>query len=120
LERITALEAGGSSASIVGQNGVRVDGSLAAGLVRVLLEGSAAPSTYYGMDASGAFGFYPRTLATLTDVDLTGLVNGNALVWNSGTARFVPGTAGSGARPSRITETGDVRITASRDIRIAS
>jgi hypothetical protein len=121
LARIEALEAGGTSATIVGLNGVRVEGSLAGGLVRVLLEGATAtPSSYYGMDASGALGFYARTLATLSDVDLTGLVNGNALVWNAGTARFVPGTSGSGARPSRITEAGDVRITASRDIRISS
>jgi hypothetical protein len=119
LERITALEAGGSSASIVGQNGVRVEGSLAGGLVRVLLEGAtASPSTYYGMDASGALGFYARTLATLSDVDLTGLADGDTLVWSAGTSTFVPGEGGGASLFTRIDAAGDIRITASGDLRI--
>lgn len=120
LTRIEALEAGGSSATIVGLNGVRVEGSLAGGLVRVLLEGAtASPSTYYGMDASGALGFYARTLATLSDVDLTGLADGDALICDAGSSTFILGDAGGALTFTRIDAAGDIRVAADGSLRIS-
>lgn len=49
---------------------------------------------FYGTDG-GAKGWYERLLSTLADVDLTGLADGDAIVWDAGAMKFVPGSAGS-------------------------
>ena len=91
--RVAALEAsGGLSAIIGGQGSINVTGTLAGGGVFIELQGDSEtpdPSNYYGTDATGAKGWYLRDLATLADVDLTGLVDGDALIWDAGPARFI-------------------------------
>lgn len=93
LARLDALEATGN-ATIQGLASVLVQGSLADGNVQLLLDGDVAspsPSTYYGTDDTGAKGWFSRLLATLNDVDLAGLANGDTLVWNATTEKFEPG-----------------------------
>lgn len=95
LERLDALETAGN-ATIQGLASVIVEGSLADGVVQLLLDGDVAlpgPGHYYGTDeAAGVKGWFERLLATLGDVDLAGLANGDTLIWNSGTGKFEPGT----------------------------
>lgn len=90
IERIKeALTAG-----IVGPASVRVLGSLSSGAVTLqLVNDEVTPSDgfYYGTDATGAKGWFSRLLATLNDVDLAGLANGDTLVWNATTEKFEPG-----------------------------
>lgn len=98
------------------------------GLLSVLVQGSflslrgdvANPGEafYYGTDTAGEKGWYQRLLATLADVDLTGLADGDALVWDATAGRFIPGQPSTPQVFSRITAEGDVRITADGDIRI--
>ncbi|MGS1076638.1 hypothetical protein [Pseudoxanthomonas beigongshangi] len=94
LERLDALEAAGN-ATIQGLASVIVEGSLTDGVVQLLLDGDVAlpdPGYYYGTDEAGVKGWFERLLASLNDVDLTGLANGDTLIWNSGTGKFEPGT----------------------------
>jgi hypothetical protein len=96
IERIReALTAG-----IVGPASVRVLGSLSSGAVTLqLVNDVVAPAEgfYYGTDADGTKGWFERLLASLNDVDLAGLANGDTLIWNAGTGKFEPGTP---AQPS--------------------
>lgn len=99
LERLDALEAAGN-ATIQGLASVIVEGSLADGVVQLLLDGDIAlpdPGHYYGTDDAGVKGWFERLLASLNDVDLAGLANGDTLIWNAGTGKFEPGTP---AQPS--------------------
>lgn len=94
LDRLDALEAAGN-ATIQGLASVIVEGSLADGVVQLLLDGDVAlpdPGHYYGTDEAGVKGWFERLLASLGDVDLTGLANGDTLIWNAGTGKFEPGT----------------------------
>jgi hypothetical protein len=79
------------STSVEGRNSVQVTGTLSGGIVLVQLQGDVvtpAPTRYYGTDATGKRGFHPHALATLSDVDLTGASNGDALVFDG--TQWVP------------------------------
>lgn len=56
----------------------------------------AAHGLLYVFDDTGTA--YPcvATLDSLPDIDVTGLTNGMTLVWNSSTAKWEVGTAGTG------------------------
>jgi len=73
--RIRALESEPSSAGdIIGLGSILVTGSIQDGVARVLLQNDAdSPgiSFYYGTDATGVKGWFPRSLASLSDVDIT-------------------------------------------------
>lgn len=75
-------------------------------------------SYFYGTDATGTKGFFERLLSTLADVDLAGLADGDALIWDATAERFIPGPPSTSQVFSRITADGDLRITADGDIRI--
>lgn len=118
LARLDALEAA-SASDVVGQHSVQVIQQEAQTLVRLVGDlSSPAAASYYGAGADGAKGWFQRLLATLADVDLTGLADGDALVWDATAERFVPGQPSTPQVFSRITADGDVRITADGDIRI--
>lgn len=80
---VAALQQAGESVSITGTESVRVLGSSADGYVLTLDGDDPGPgaSHYYGTDADRVRGFFARLLATLADVDVTGLANGNLLRW---------------------------------------
>ena len=63
LQRLTALEnAAGNEASIIGPTSVLVLGSLAGGLVQIILQGDTdlpGNTTAYGTDGAGAKGWFP-------------------------------------------------------------
>jgi len=61
LERLDALEAAGS-ATIQGLASVVTEGSIAGGIIQILLDGDVAlpdPAHYYGTDEAGVKGFFP-------------------------------------------------------------
>lgn len=51
-----------------------------------------------------------QSIRDIKDIDLTGLANGNTIIYNSGSNKFVPGNAGSGGS-SRLAELNDVSLT---------
>jgi hypothetical protein len=56
-----------------------------------------------------ARGFVPNALASLYDVDVRNITNGQALIWDTTKQKFVPGaTSGSGARFTNLPATGAV------------
>lgn len=115
--RLAALEAAGAI-QLSGPFSVQVLGD---GTYTFQLIGdtdSPGASYYYGTDVAGAKGFYERLLASLADVDLAGLADGDALVWDATAERFVPGQPSTPQVFTRITADGDVRISADGDIRI--
>ncbi|WP_334146227.1 tail fiber domain-containing protein [Hyphomicrobium sp.] len=57
-------------------------------------------SFYGSIIEGGGGGGGSTTLAGLTDVDLTGLADGNTLVWNTSTSSWEPGTAAGGGSGS--------------------
>lgn len=100
-ERITLLEAAvaalqeaGVTVEIIGPASVRVLGSSADGYVLTLDGDDPAPgaSHYYGTDTDGAKGWHERLLATLADVDLTDLADGDLLAWDATAEAFIPYT----------------------------
>lgn len=98
LEAAAALQEAGVTVSIIGPASVRVLGSSTDGYVVQLDGDDPAPgaSHYYGTDPDGAKGWHERLLATLADVDLTDLADGDSLVWDATAERFVAGaSAGS-------------------------
>jgi hypothetical protein len=109
--RVDALEnASPEDASVQGVLSVVSQGSLANGLVQLHLQGdTAAPGSnyYYGTDATDAKGWYERLLATLADVDVTGLADGDALLWNATTEKFEPAQVDPPQIFSYITMTGE-------------
>lgn len=112
--RVQTLE-DADATNLIGLLSVVVQGSF------LSLRGDAAnpgEAFFYGTDENGAKGWYQRLLATLADVDLTGLADGDALVWDATAERFIPGQPSTPQVFSRITAEGDVRITADGDIRI--
>ena len=116
--RLDALEAAAQNA-VSGQASIQTIQQEAATILRLVGDVSIpGVSRFYGTNADGAKGWYQRLLATLADVDLTGLADGDALVWDATTERFVPGQPSTPQVFSRITAEGDVRITADGDIRI--
>lgn len=122
LVRLQALEQTSPvSFNVVGLASIDVSGSPQNGYVRVALDGDAdqpGGNMYYGTDAAGAKGWSPLMLAALADVDLTGLTNGDTLVWDAAAQRFTVGAAPSGQSFTRITATGDIRVTAGGNLRI--
>lgn len=93
-EAVAALQNAGVSVQITGPASVRVMGSAADGYVVTLDGDTPAPGdeTFYGTQA-GAKGWYARLLATLADVDLTDLADGDTLVWDGTDEKFVAGDA---------------------------
>lgn len=116
--RLDALEAASQNA-VSGQASIQAIEQESATILRLVGDVSIPGiSRYYGTNSDGAKGWYQRLLATLADVDLTGLADGDALVWDATAERFVPGQPSTPQVFSRITADGDVRITADGDIRI--
>lgn len=101
---IAALQEGGSSPGVVsGAGSINTFGSLADGEVWVRLDNDVdepGDAKFYGTSPTGAKGWFSRLLATLADVDLTGLTDGDVIGWDSTAAKFVP--AGAGAVPTYI------------------
>ena len=88
--RLDALEAS-ESAVIVGQYSVRTLVQDAQTLVRLVGDVPTPSGThFYGTNAEGARGWYQRLLSTLADVDLTGLADGDGLVWDATAEKFTP------------------------------
>jgi len=86
-----------NTVSLLGPASVNVDGSLGAGAATLrLVNDSPAPgnSRYYGTSLLGVKGWHLRDLATLADVDLTGLADGDVISWDAGLAKFVPEAPG--------------------------
>lgn len=116
--RLDALESAASS-ELLGQHSVRTVIQDAQTLIRLVGDvANPGASTFYGTSEDGARGWYQRLLSTLADVDLTGLADGDALLWDATAERFVPGQQATPQMFTRITADGDVRITADGDIRI--
>lgn len=99
--RIAALEEG-QSIELRGVGSITIRNNL---VMLVNDETNPIGSAYYGTDADGAQGWYQRLLASLADVDLTGLADRDTLVWDQGLARWVPSTPDSGS--VRVTATFD-------------
>jgi len=111
----------GGGFTLTGPQSVRVVGTPSNGFVQVMLDGDeATPSAsyYYGTDAGGARGWHELALPTLSDVDLSGLVDGDSLVWNASTSKWEAGQTAPPQVFNRITEDGDIRVTAEGDLRI--
>ena len=86
-----------NTVGLLGPASVNVDGSLGAGAATLrLVNDSPAPgnSRYYGTSLLGVKGWHLRDLATLADVDLTGLADGDVISWDAGLAKFVPEAPG--------------------------
>lgn len=99
--RLDALESAAAQGAITGQASVQAIQQEAATIVRLVGDVPIpGVSRFYGTNAGGARGWHQRLLATLADVDLTGLADGDALVWNATSERFVPGQmSGGGVLP---------------------
>ena len=118
LARLDALEAASTNA-VTGQYSVQTFQQDAATIIRLLGDIPApAVQSYYGTNEAGNRGWYQRLLSTLADVDLAGLADGDALVWDATAERFVAGQPSTPQVFTRITAGGDIRITADGDIRI--
>lgn len=105
---IEALNIGQRRTREIGSSYVRVQELVDVGLIEIV--GNQLKLTNLGASvAAGA-----SALADLTDVDLTGLANGDTLVYNSATLKWEPGTAvGGGA--TTLDELTDVSIYAPQD-----
>ena len=92
---IEALNIGQRRTKEVSSSYVRVHELVDVGLIEVV--GNQLKLTNLGASvvAGGA-----TELADLTDVDLTGLTNGDVLTWNSGTSKWEPGIAGGAFDPT--------------------
>lgn len=117
LARLDALEAGGGI-DINGPGSVQVLGD-APNFTLQLFGDQLSPGLryFYGTDIAGQKGWFERLLSTLADVDLTGLADGDAIVWDAGAGKFVPGDS-AGAIFNRITDVGDIRVTTQGDLRV--
>jgi hypothetical protein len=104
---IEALNIGQRRTKEVQSSYVRVHELVDVGLIEVVGNQLKLTNLGQAVAAGGA-----TTLAALTDVDLTGLADGDVLVWNSGTSRWEPGTA-SGA--SALADLTDVDLTGLAD-----
>lgn len=119
LARLDALEAAGA-VDIDGPLSVQVLGSAPNFTLQLFGDQlSPGPKFAYATDAAGQKGWFERLLSTLADVDLTGLADGDAIVWDAGAMKFVPGDSGSSLF-TRITDTGDIRRTTQNDLRVAT
>lgn len=94
---IEALNIGQRRTREVGSSYVRVQELVDVGLIEIV--GNQLKLTNLGstLVAGGA-----TELADLTDVDLTGLADGDVLVWNSGTSKWEPGAGGGGGGSSDL------------------
>lgn len=126
-ERVTVLELevdalqAATGFNIIGQQSVQVLGTPGGGLVSLLLDGDEidpAALSYYGTDASGSKGWSALALAALSDVDLTGIADGDTLVWNASAEAWEPGAVAVTQTFNRITADGDIRVTDDGDLRI--
>jgi len=82
-----------NTVNLLGPASVKVDGSLGAGAATLrLVNDSPAPgnSRYYGTSLLGVKGWHLRDLATLADVDMAGLADGDAVTWDLAAGKFVP------------------------------
>jgi len=86
---IEALSIGQRRTREIGSSYVRVQELVDVGLIEIV--GNQLKLTNLGesVAAGGA-----TALSDLTDVDLTGLADGDTLVWNSATSKWEPGTGG--------------------------
>lgn len=106
--RVDALEAGGS-ADLLGPLSVMVSGSLDSGAVQFRLvndSGNPGASFYYGTDASGDKGWNLLAMSALADVDLTGLADGDTLLWDATGMQWLPG----GILSNPMTTAGDIIV----------
>lgn len=94
---IEALNVGQRRTKEINSSYVRVHELVDVGLVEIV--GNQLKLTNAGAAAVAAGA---SALADLTDVDLTGLADGNTLVWDSATSTWVPGTAGGSFVPSDL------------------
>jgi hypothetical protein len=101
-EQIAALEAavaelqaqGVTQGVLQALGSLKASGTLAEGLMQIRFDGDSdepGDNAYYGTQA-GEKGWYARLLATLGDVDLTDLADGDALEWDESAGAFVPVT----------------------------
>lgn len=88
---IEALNVGQRRTREIGSSYVRVSELVDMGLIEIV--GNQLKLTNLGEALAGG----ASALADLTDVDLTGLANGDTLVYNSATLKWEPGAGGSGA-----------------------
>lgn len=121
-QAVAALQEAGVTVSITGPATVQVLGNGTDGFVVTLDNDTPAPgeSQFYGTDADGAKGWYQRLLATLADVDLTGLADGDSLQWDATAEKWIGAQAVVLQTFNRIDAAGDIRIGADGSLRITS
>jgi len=122
LVRIEELESAGTF-TISGVQSVQVIGQPSGGLVNLLLVNDVPNpgfTFHYGTDAVGTKGWYLSSLGSLSDVDLATATpsDGDALVYDAGTSKWVPGAVAS--QSNRITADGNFRVTTTSALRVTA